>query len=324
MATKVGSADHLLYDTLLTNLVVERGFGESGVGTVLAPLVRSSKITNSFFVRNRRRAEAGVDVVRTPGEEVKTVEREGRELRHFTVVDHALSALIPQEITQGSEEGEILEERTATSISLLSKIINSHEKEVHTAFWGVNKAAFEAIYPSGHVVDPTAKWNNLSTGRIKKDILDLKTRVYKDCGYRPNTVLIPDEVYNELVSSNNEIRDSIKYTENGAVTLAKIASYFEVQNAIVPQYLKDVAQDGSTKDMLWTGDHVGLFYIDNSNSKNKDTLASTFYWEGGDQKFLSAFSGYNRKRKSEEVEVSAYWKLEIIDLACGGIIADVF
>lgn len=319
-----GSADHLLYDRLLTNVIYEKGMGAEGIANFLAPRVRSTNITGQYMKRKRATRDSGTNTRRAPGAEVQTGERPGKSLETFRTVDHALSELIPQEITSGMEETELMGERQATAQQVLQSILHDWEEDVFNKFWAADKAGFEAKYGAANVVDPEAKWDSASAN-MKLDILNLRLRIYKSCGYVPNTLLIPNEVFNVATTRDNELREAIKYTQGGPVTLQKLASYFEVPRVLVPMYLTDNAEGDNEEqmDLLWSGDHIGLFYVDNTPSRNKITLASTFYWDSPKQKFLGTYTGYNRKRKSEEVEVGAYFTVEEIDLSCGGIIADV-
>lgn len=320
-----GSADHLLFDRLLTNVVYEKGMGTPGVAEFLAPRVRSTTITGRFMKRKRGNKSAGVDTRRAPGAAVKTGERPGKELVTFGMMDHAISDLIPQEITSGMEETELQAERQATALQVVRNILHDWEEDVFNMLWDTTKAGFQGKYPADQVVDPTAKWDTTSAN-LKRDILELKTLIYTACGYIPNTMLVPNEVWNIISTRDNELREAIKFTQGGPVRLDLLASYFEVDRVIVPMYLKDSASgdnENNKMDLLWSGDHIGFFYVDDTPSRNKDTLATTFYWDTPEDPFLAVSTGFNRKRKSEEVEVGAYFTVEEIDMSCGGIIADV-
>lgn len=322
---KTGSADHLLYDRLLTNVIYERGMGVSGVAGSLAPRVKSTNITGQFMVRERGSKAAGVRTKRAPGARVQTGERPDKRLETFRTVDHALKKLIPQEITSGMEETELMGERRATAMSILRNILHDWEQEVFDLVWAEDKAGFVEKYGEANVLDPTAKWDATSGINMKLDILRLRLLVYRSCGYIPNTLLIPNEVFNVITTKDNELREAIKYTQGGPVTLDKLAAYFEISNVIVPMYLQDNAAGDTDQpmDLLWSGDSIGLFYVDPTSSRNKDTLASTFYWDSPGQRFLGTYTGWNQSRKSEEVEVGAYFEVRQIDMACGGILAEV-
>jgi len=321
---RTGSADHLLYDQLLTNVVYEKGMGEDGIAPSLAPRVRSSSITGQYMKRHRGKKEAGVEVERAPGAEVQSSERPDKEMENFRTVDHALKESIPQEITSDMDETELMAERRSTALDVMRKIMHSWEKKVYNMLWADTKSNFQNIYPNNNVIDPSAKWDSGSEN-LKRDILNLKTQIYRSCGYMPNKLLLPNNVFNVITTDNNELRESTKYVGD-RVTVEMLASYFEVDEVLVPMYLDDNANGDNEQEMdiMWDGDHVGLFYVDETPSRRKDTLSTTFYWDSPEQRFLATYAGYNRGRKSEEVEVGGYLTIEEIDLSCGGIIADVF
>lgn len=326
MATRTGSADHLLYDQLLTNVVYEKGMGEAGIAEVLAPRVRSTAITGQYMKRKRSKRDAGVSTKRAPGADVQTGKRPGKSMHTFRTVDHALKEQIPIEITSDMDETELMGEREATAIEVLGKIFHDWEKDVHSMLWAKDIAGFQAIYGANNVITPDVKWDasDPSTINMKKDVLTLKTNIYRACGYKPNTLLIPNEVFNVIVTLNNELREATKYVGE-MVTTQILARYFEVERVVVPMYLDDNpnGDNEDLMDIMWDGDFVGLYYINNAASRRKITLATTFYWDSPQQQFLATFAGYNKSNKSEEVEVGGYFTVEDIDLSCGGIIADV-
>ena len=69
---------------------------------------------------------------------------------------------------------------------------------------------------------------------------------------------------------------------------------------------------------------MGVFYIDPRDTRNKDTLASTFVWDNERKPFLGVFTRYNEDNESWEAKVSAYYDFKVIDAACGAILFNVF
>lgn len=318
------SANELIFDRLLTNVVYEKGMGVTGIAGSLAPRVKSTTLTGSFMKKDRNKTAARVKTERAPGGSVKRQERPGRKMETFRCTDHALEEDIPIEIIEGASESEVLSERTDSAMRVLWNILNEWEEDVHNKVWRDAKADLQTLYGADQVIDPTAKWDSSSGVNIKRDILTIKNTVYEACGYVPNRMLLPNNVFNIITTMDNELRDATKYVQGGPVTLQILSSYFEIGQVLVPMYLKDDETKGEEgKSMLWQGDNIGLFYVDTSGSKKKDTLLSTFYWESATQKFLGVSRGWDSKHKSEIVQVSGYYTVEEIDMACGGFIADV-
>jgi hypothetical protein len=320
------SGNHLKYNSLLSKMFFQRGLGDPGIGTQIAPLVKSERLSHSYMVVDRAESGVKTDIKRAPGQDVKRLERKGRKLETFNCVDHALIEEIPHEYLHGSEELEIIQEEKQTANDVLRKIEDQHERDVHGIAWANNVSGFEGKFGASNVIDvanDSTAWDSAG-GNIKKDVLNIRLKMYEATGKRPNTIVLPNEVFNVISTADNEIRDSLKYTTGGPVTMDKLASYFEMERVLIPMFLVDDPEPGSEdKSLLYTGDHVGMYYVDPSQSRKKQTFASTFYWDSSYQRFLEVSTGFNRSNKSHEVEVSAYYDVKLIDGACGGALANV-
>jgi len=68
----------------------------------------------------------------------------------------------------------------------------------------------------------------------------------------------------------------------------------------------------------------GVYYVDKSSqSRQKITFATTFYYDTMKRRWMQVYTGYSEETESEEVKVSAFWDLKVIDKECGYGIADV-
>jgi hypothetical protein len=217
----------------------------------------------------------------------------------------------------------------------MQQIEAEHERNVNQLVWN----------PTGGLTAPTVgdlqgiygasvadigtdgtSWDS-AVAQMKKDVLTAKMDMYKKSGYSPNIMLIPDEVFSVIATQDNEIKKALQYTSFGSVTQEILARYFEMDQVIIPAFLEDAEDFAETenKELMFNGDHVGLFHVNPTDSKNKTTLASTFYLDEGYEgmKWLGTDVEYNKKRKGEEVTVSAYWDLKMIDPSCGYILANL-
>lgn len=320
------SGNHLVYNSLLSKMFIQRGLGDPGISTQIAPLVKSERISHRYMVVDRAESGTKLDIRRAPGQDVQRAERKGRSMETFNCVDHALIEEIPHEYLVGSEEMEIIQEQKQTANDVLRKIEDQHERDVHDLAWAPNVSGFQNKFGADNVIDvgtSSAAWDS-ANGNIKKDLLNLRLKMYETTGKRPNTLVLPNEVFNVISTADNEIRDSLKYTTGGPVTMQKLASYFEMERVLIPMFLVDDPDPGAEgKSLLYTGDHVGMYYVDNAQSRKKVTFASTFYWDSSYQKFLEVSTGFNKSNKSHEVEVSAYYDVKLIDNGCGGALANV-
>ncbi len=314
-----------VYRPLLTEFTIRRGIGEAGVGTSLAPLVRHGSINGTYFKRDRFRV-GHVDPKRAPGEMVKQSRTSKGSMESFLMTDHSIDKPVPRELVEGIAEPELFGELEQASYEALEEIQHSHEMAVYNLLWAESQSGFNAIYGSDAVTSPTTKWGD-SGANIYANVMAKKEAIYKKCGKYPNVMFMTREVLNELQGDpNNEIGERIKYTNGDIPDLSLLARYFRVNQIIVPDKLEDTNNAGAAEpnyDYMWNGDNVGLYYIDNANTRNKVTLASTFYADMPNEPFLGVFTKWSDDNKSYMVRVSGYFDTKAIDLGCGGILYDV-
>lgn len=315
-----------VYNPLLTQMSIKRGLGERGVGVRLAPLVDSNSINGTYLVRDRQRI-GSVDPKRAPGAKVKMAESSRTTLQPFICVDRSIIKHVPLELVDGQGESALFDELENASGEALEEIQQAHEVSIENLLWAPDQSGFEAIYGAGaQVATPTTKWDQ-SGATIRSNVLSVRNAVYKRCGYKPNVMFITKEVFDVITSDpNNELGERLKYTNGSVPDESLLADYFKVQEVIVGEVLEDnvsTAGQAENFDYLWKGDHVGLFYINPANSRNKETLASTFKWENARRPFLGVFTRYNEDYERYEAKVGAYYDEVMVDQACGGILYNV-
>lgn len=313
-----------VFNPLLTEFTIQKGVGEFGTGVALAPLVRSDSITGVYGTRARQDTKAA-DVLRAPGAKYKRTETTERGTSPYLAKDHGVIVPVPIELSIGQGGARVFEEKRNAALESVRYVQYAHETSVHDLLWSSVKATQESRYGASQVVVPSVKWNAANDTMIA-DVKALKTKIRRRCGYDPNTLVLPNEVADVILgSSTNSIAERLKYTTGESYTSAVLARLFEVQRVIIPRELTNTAnagQDQSYTD-LWTGDNVGLFYIDTSDSFNKTTLASTFYWEAAEAPFFGTMEKYDDESNSHLIKTSAYFDVRAVDYACGGIMWDV-
>jgi hypothetical protein len=313
------------HNALLTRFARERSMGLGPVGARLAPLLLSDTGAVGEYAKfKRKRGTNEVDPTRAPGAQVKRVTIEQYDVEPYKLVDHSIDVVVPFEFERAVYDPRVLG-LLQDGVAKAQRIIQErHERDVAGSFWAATKAAFVTKYGAARVSDPTAKWNTTSA-KMKKDIMDAKEKVYDESGYYPNRLLMPTEVFNVLVGENNEIRDAIKYTQFGSQTLETLARYFEVEEIIVPRYLVDTANSGQAENFtkLWTGDNIGLFYVNDNPTLRSDSLGYTIYIDEPESPFFGVDVVYDRDIKSYVPRCSAFYDVKTVDLACAHIIADV-
>ncbi len=314
-----------VYRPLLTQMTIRRGLGAAGIGTKIAPLVRHDAINGVYFKRDRYRI-GHVKTERAPGERVKRSETTRGNLEPFMAVDHSIDKTVPRELVDGMSESALFGEMEQASYEALNEVQYDHELKVRNMLWADDQAGFNSIYGSDHVKTPGNKWDT-ADGEIYRDVQSLSDDILKTTGFRPNTAVIPKKVLDVLQGDpNNEIGERIKYTNGEIPDTTRLARYLRLDNVIVPESLEDDANPGQSNeryDWMWDGEHVGLFYVNPANTRNKVTLASTFYTDMPNEPFLGIFTRYDDDYKSYIVRCNAYFDAKEVDIKCGAVLYDV-
>lgn len=314
-----------IYRPLLSQMTIKRGLGRPGPGQKFAPLVAGTSLTGSYFVRDRQRI-GHVDTRRAPGEFVKRMEASKGSLDTFLMVDHSIIKSVPIELIDGMADQDIFQEEQNASMEALNEVVFGHEKSVHDLVWAEDLSGFEAKYTANRVLSVAGgnKWDT-ADGKIRANVKTIQDKVYRDCGYMPEDGFITKMLFDTIVSDvNNELGERIKYTDDRSQTAERLASYLGLKRLCVIENLEDTANPGQDAafDFMYTGDTIMLAYIDPSNSKNKDTLASTFYQSKARKPFLGVLSRYNEDNESYEYKCSAYYDTKMVDTFCAGVITN--
>jgi hypothetical protein len=161
---------------------------------------------------------------------------------------------------------------------------------------------------------------------MRKNVLDLSANISDNTGYKPNTLVLTNELYIAISSADNEIRDVIKNTQFGVPDFSVLARYFEVSQVIVPGIAYNTANPGlePTYAKLWNGIHALLAYVDPNPARESQNLASTFVGDAGMDSKLGPFLGiqpyYSMDYKSDMLRCNAYYKEKLINAKCGAVI----
>lgn len=336
-----GTAEHLRLNKLLSEVTYQRGIGEAGIGTQLIPLVKSPKISNTYLVIPRLRSDANIRIERAPGENVKEVERQGREYDTFVCQDRRIKLKIPLEISEGMGDAELLEEKKQKAIEILHMVETSHERSVHNTFWASKgnqndiTAKFQDIYGNDRVVRPAAtsgfsglKWD-ADDAKVREDVMHGMDIVQKACGYKPNTMVMTPEAFRKILNADNDFSKSYLYTKPGGVSMNELREYLGIPNILVPRVLVDgsapISEENPevAKDWMWKGASAGLFYVNPARSRNMITLGSSFYWDSPIARWLQVKEGWNENNMSWEVQTGGYFTVKPVDFSCGLVFTDI-
>lgn len=216
------------------------------VGSALFPAVpmptRAAKRIefgrDSFKRRRTRRAPGGVIAALEFGYEGKAV----------NLHQEALSAVTPIEFQQeaGAVPGIDLQQVGVDTVLAVIAL----EKEIQQAEVARNAASYAATNKAALVGDN--KWSDPDSDP-KSQVFDAKESIRKRIGRRPNTLVLAGGLTSAL-GKHPLITAHFRPTNAAAISLAMLASYFDVENVVSGDAIYDQA-DGTTVD-VWGGDAI--------------------------------------------------------------------
>lgn len=322
------SASQYPFSPVLSNISISRGLGAQGVGTRLAPLVPGADLKYEYPVFDDNRGTGSIDTERAPGDDVKVVDSDKYVMEGGIIRDHSVDVKSPIEYSAGAIASRLpILQRASNKAN--EAVRRAHETAVRDKLWAANLAGFQGIYGSATTrvlnLTGTARWTSTAP-KMRKNIKSLADPMEDNTGYRPNTLVLSNELYNQITSEDNEIRDVIKFTQFGVPDLGTLARYFEVSQVIVAGVSFDTANPAldPTYTKLWAGPHALLAYVDPNPGPESQNLSATFFADNAMDNQIGQFLGiqpwYDMKTKSNMLRCSAYFDVRVINPKCGAVI----
>ncbi|SCW56164.1 hypothetical protein SAMN02927924_01366 [Sphingobium faniae] len=241
----MNSAQARVLDPILTQHA--RGYTNAEfVGHALFPVVtmptRAAKrieFDRSSFRRRRTR--------RAPGAPIAALEF-GYEGKPVALHQEALSAVTPIEHQQeaGAVPGIDLQQ---VGVDTVLAVI-AMEKEIQQAEVARNAASYAAT--NKDALAGAEKWSDPDSDP-KAQVYDAKEVIRKRIGRRPNTLVLGGGLTSAL-GKHPLITAHFRPTNAAAISLAMLASYFDVESVVSGDAIYDQA-DGTTVD-VWGGDAI--------------------------------------------------------------------
>lgn len=144
---------------------------------------------------------------------------------------------------------------------------------------------------TGADITPATKWSAAGSTPIE-DIRVQKTAIKTKTGYRPNTLVLGDQVW-AILQDHPEFTDRIKYTERGIVGLDLVAAVLELDQVVVAGAIENAALEGATADVMqfvMNSKSALLCYSNPRPSLLTPSAGYIFSWEG----YLGAGPAGNR------------------------------
>lgn len=123
------------------------------------------------------------------------------------------------------------------------------------------------------------KWDNPLSTPIE-DITALSTKMQESTGYRPNTIVMSQHIFDAL-KNHEELIDRIKYTQAGFTTKQLMARAFEIDNLYVAGAVRNVKAKGEKGvNEFIMGKHLLLAYVEKRPGLKKPSAGYIFAWKG--------------------------------------------
>jgi hypothetical protein len=132
---------------------------------------------------------------------------------------------------------------------------------------------------TGADITPTTKWG--VSGSVP--ITDLRTQIYamkKKTGFRPNTLILPDDVW-AVLQDNADFTDRISIGRDKILTKDFLAQILEIPRVFIAGAVEDTANEGATAAMNWLySNQCLLVYAAPTPSLMHPSAGYTFSWNG--------------------------------------------
>ncbi len=259
-------------DSMLTSMSVAYK-NEEFIGTKLMPIVKVGKLSDKYYVYNKRDRlgvpDTSVDSRSRPNEIA-----ESRSTATYSCKGYALMNFVDQ-LTLANQDAPLNEmvDLTASINDLLDL-----DEEIRIANILTNSANFSGQTTA---LSGSDRWDSASGGDIVKNIQDAAASMWMGHGPTRLVGYTSLEVANVLYR-HPQIRDLFKYTAPGLATSTLVANYLGLDELLIGKARKDAANEGATVSYsrVW-GKVLGILRV--ATSPGLRTAAYGFTLRFGDK-----------------------------------------
>lgn len=181
-----------------------------------------------------------------------------------------------------ANEDAALDIRSAGAQTLVNRLLIHREKQFASNFFAdvwTSKLTGVSATPTGSQV---LQWNDASSTPIQDVTSASRTIQLASGGFRPNTMVVGREVYDELVNNPAilaRLNGGATVTNTALVTKAKLAEIFEVENFYVMEAVENTAADGAAESNAFIGGKAALLcYTPSTAGLMTPAAGLTFAW----------------------------------------------
>jgi len=268
-------------DAPLTNLTLAYAQSqEAFIADKVFPIVGVDKQSDYYYTYDRDNMNRSGDVKKlAPRTEV---ERIGMSISNTTFTADVYGLGMDFDEQTLANEDAALDIRSAGAQTLVNRLLIHREKQFASNFFAdvwTSKLTGVAASPTTNQV---LQWNDASSTPIQDVTTASRTIQLASGGFRPNTMVVGREVYDELVNNPailNRLNGGATVTNTALVTKAKLAEIFEVENFYVMEAVENTAADGATESNSFIGGKAALLtYTPSSAGLMTPAAGLTFAW----------------------------------------------
>lgn len=251
-------------DTVLTKLSQGYTLPESNIANFVAPVVEVPTRAGRVLRFGKEQFAIG-DYSRAYGANIPAVQSLF-DTSPFNLNQEVLAWELPVETLEDAKDGPAqIDLRIIETRNTMQRLMQSYEATVadavsQTAIYetSLGYATWTAFQAANSAYAGAAAWDDGTSDPIK-DINRLSRLVANQIGIRPNSMLIGENVFDALVSSER-IRDNIKYTSADSVNVDVLARYFNLSRGVRVAEGRKLNLATGGLEPIFPADAVLLFY----------------------------------------------------------------
>lgn len=249
------------------------------------PVVPVKNISNIFYKMNKSywfRSEA-----KERAEGTESV-GSGFGLDRDTYMCHVYALHSDLSDQQVSNADSVIELESTTAIFVTQQLLLVKEKKFADAYFktGVWSKDYVGVETKDELEDGKfLQWDNPDSDPYN-DIRKGRMKIKKSTGYRPNKMVISEEVF-EVLCMHPKIKEMYKYVSSDSINTKMLANYFKVDEILIAGAVENtsvesVKEDDVETDMnFFLNNGILLVYVAKKVGPRIPTAGITFSWIGG-------------------------------------------
>lgn len=318
-------------DTVLTKLAQGYVLPESNIANFVAPVVSVPTRAGRVLRFGKEQFAIG-DYTRAYGTNIPAVQSRF-DTEPYSLSQEVIAWELPIETLENAKDGpaqvdlRIIETRNA-----MQRLMQSYEAAVADA------VSSTSIYESGLAYASWTTFAAANTGAVGaadwadptadpvKDVRRISRLIANQIGIRPNSMLLGENVFDALVSSER-IRDNIKYTSADSINTDVLARYFDLSRGVRVAEGRKLNLSTGALEPIFPVDAVLLFYcpgspdsgIMPSQGVNMATPAFAYTYQLEGTPFTTPEYAI-KERRVVRAEMTIERSIEIVGLGANGLV----